>query len=110
MPVPLVAGGLWVGIQTFLFITILPLVVRVLTGLGLGVVTYSGASFVVTEAETYIFSTFAGFPANVYTVLVMAGLDEALKILFAAASASIAIKVAMGVFSRWKTDAGVLRA
>ena len=110
MPVPLIAGGLWVGIQTFLFITVLPLVVRVLTGLGFGVVTYTGASFVVTEAETYIFTKFAGFPANVYTVLVMAGLDEALKIIFAAASATISIKVAMGLFTKWKTRPAVLRA
>lgn len=91
---------MWGMLLTFLFTVAAPLVVRVLLALGIGAVTYTGADFLVTEAETYVLNSFTGIGGKVYTVLSMAGIDQGIRIVFAAAGAYIAIKVAMGAFTK----------
>lgn len=93
MPLPIVAA-------TFIAVAV-PLVVKILIALGIGIVTYTGAGYAVDSAEVFLNSQLTGMPADAYAILAMAGLDVGIKIIFAAAAANISIKTAMGVFKRF---------
>lgn len=101
---------IWVAIQTFIFSVAGPLIVHILVAMGIGFVTYSGADLVIGEGETFILDTFGELPADLYSIMVIAGVDEGIKILTAAASAFISIKVTMGAFSRMKLKPDSFRA
>ena len=104
------AGGIWVGLTTWAVTYGVATVVRIMVGLGIGFATYSGADFILTEAETYIFSNFQGLPTKAYAIAVLFGFSEGLHIIFAAFTASIGIKAAMGGYSRWTNRAASFRA
>ena len=106
----IVVGGLWVSIQAWLFTVAPALVTRVLIALGIGMFTYTGADFVVTEAETYIFSQLGSIPNKAYAIISMSGVDQGVRILFAAAGAYISIRVTMGAFSSYQARPASLRA
>lgn len=102
--------ALWIAIQTFLFTAGPALVAKILTALGIGLVTYTGADFAVSEAETYILNNMAGWPTDVYQIMALAGLDQGIRMMFAAMSAYVTIRVTMGAFSMFKANPAVLRA
>lgn len=95
MPAPLLAGAFSLAI-------IVPLVVSLMTALGIGIVTYTGMSFALDSAETYIASQFAGLPSDMYSVMQMAGFDQGIAILFAGYGAAITIRTTMGAFTKIK--------
>lgn len=95
MPLPLVA-------MTGLTVMIVPLVVSVLLALGVGVVTYTGMDFAVTSAQSYILGSYNNMPSAAILIMNKAGILQGLNIFFAAWTSSIAIRVAMGVFTRIK--------
>lgn len=102
--------AVWIAIQTFLFAVAPALVTRVLIALGIGVVSYTGAEYAVSEAEAYILNTMGGWSADLYAIMQMAGLDVGIKMLFAAASSYITIRITMGAFSMFRANPNVLRA
>ena len=110
MPVPLVAGGLWVSMQVWAFTVLPALAVKILIGLGIGFVTYSGGDLLVAQAETYVLTQFSGMPVKVYQVLKIAGIDQGVKMIFAAATAYITIRTTMGAYAMFRPNPGVLRA
>lgn len=79
-----------------------PLVVKVLVALGIGFVTYTGADFALTEGQTWLNTQVGSLPSNMYNVLMLMGLDEGMKILFAAFAVNISIKATVGAFTRVK--------
>lgn len=95
MAVPLLAGAFSLAI-------VVPLIVKVLLALGIGFVSYQGADFVVTAAQSAITSELGALPSDMFNILAMAGVDEGIKILFAGASASITIRVTFGAFTKLK--------
>ena len=89
---------------TFLFGYIVKLTIRLLAGLGIGIFIYEGADLIVTEAETVVFNTLGGVPADMYSIMVMAGFIEGFKILFACYAAKIGIQVSMGIFKGFRLN------
>lgn len=113
MPLPIVGyavGGFWVAFNTWLFTVAPALVTKVLIALGIGMVTYTGADYLVTNAETYILAQLGGVPAKAYAVLKIAGIDEGIRMVFAAASAYITIRTTMGAFSAYRARPDSFRA
>lgn len=80
----------------------LPMVIQVLIGLGIGIVTYTGADYAISTGQTWMNSQIGGLPADMSGILMLAGLDEGIKIIFAAWGAHIGIKVAMGAFTKFR--------
>lgn len=84
-------------------------VTRVLLSLGFTVAAYYGIGELMSEAENYVFSYLGSTGANVVSILVMARVDDALRVIFSALSAVLAIKgVATGaafLVGRWSSAA-----
>ena len=80
----------------------LPLVIKILAGLGIGIAVYSGADFAISEAQTYVNTQIGGLPADMYQLMMLAGLDTGLQIVFAAFTARIAIMSSIGAFTKFK--------
>ena len=79
-----------------------PLVIRVLAGLGIGLVTFTGADFALTEIQSFFTSQIGGMPSDMVEVMYLAGFDTGIAIIFAAWSAYITILVTLGAFTKWK--------
>ena len=94
MPIPIVAAGV-VAIAV-------PLAIKVLVGLGVGVVTYVGADFAISEAQTFMNSKISGLPVDMISLMNLAGFDTGIKIIFSSWAAYISIRSTMGAFTRLK--------
>lgn len=92
---------LFVAIWAFILATVVPIVIHVLKALGIGIIVYSGADFVITTAESYVFSNYDSLPANMWTMFTLAGIDAGIKILFSAYAANIAIRASTGSFKKF---------
>lgn len=102
MPLPAIGVAFWIGVQAFIFSTLVPLVVHLLTAFGVGVVAYTGASIIITTAENYVFSSYDNLPIRVWQMLTLGGVDAGLKILFSAYAANIAIRGVSGAIKKFK--------
>lgn len=103
-------AGLMVALTAWFFTYGIPLVIRLLVGLGVGWATFSGAQFVVDQGTSYVMSEFNGLPSDALAVLRIAGFDQAFSIIFAGWTTYITVKVAMGSYNKWTTRAATLRA
>lgn len=92
----------WAVIAAFLFATVLPLVVSVLIGLGIGFVTYTGATFGIDQAETTLNNLYGSMSASLFGMLDIIGLIAGTKIILAAYAAQIAIRSTLGAFTKMK--------
>lgn len=80
----------------YLIVSAVPyIVVYVLRGIGFGLATFTGMTFVISEAESYLFDKFSGLPSDLYQILALAGFPLGIKILFTAIGVAIAIKTAI---------------
>jgi len=68
-----------------------PIVVRVLTTLGLGVVSYTGYAVLLTTVTQSIQANFAGMPPEIIGFLFLSGLPQGMGIILSALSARIAL-------------------
>lgn len=91
---------MWAPIFTFIISLVGPLLAKILAGLGIALVAYTGASLVVTELRDYVMGTFNGLPVDLLGILYLLGLDEGVKILFAAYAVKITLQTSMGAFKR----------
>lgn len=85
---------------------VLPLARRVLFGLGFGLVTYVGLGAIWDGVRDQVFSNLGGVSANIATLLAMAKVDQAIKVVMSAAGIKLGF---MGlnaagnlVRARWK--------
>ncbi len=106
MPVPIIVtvtafiSSYWSKLGAMLFF-LLPFVVeKVLTLLGVGVVTYYGFDLLFDQLEQEIYTRFAGLPSDVYQLCLIAGFDDVIAILFGAYAYTFTIKVVQSVFSK----------
>lgn len=74
----------FVAILAFLRTIAGPLVSRVLTALGIGMLTFTGFQISVNAAKAYVQSNFGGLPADVVHILGLMKVDVAVNIVFAA--------------------------
>lgn len=84
--------AIWIAIWSFVSAAAVPLVVHLLKVFGLGIVVYTGATLVLNEAESYIFSNYDNLPVQLYSLLTIAGFDAGIKMVFSAMAANLAIK------------------
>jgi Protein of unknown function (DUF2523) len=85
--------------------SILPLVIRVIAGLGIGVATYTGISAVWDNAQAGIWTNLGGASASVLTILGMARVDDAIKVVLSAGSTILLLKgfsAATGIVTKWR--------
>ncbi|WP_440996598.1 DUF2523 domain-containing protein [Arhodomonas sp. SL1] len=68
------------------------LVARVLTALGLGLVTYVGASAAVEQLKGQISGAFGNLGANTVAIVGRLGVDEAMTIILSAWVATLAVQ------------------
>lgn len=74
----------FVGLFSFLSTIAGPLVRKILTALGIGMLTFTGFQVSVTAAKNYVQSNFGGLPADVVHILGLMKFDVAVNIVFAA--------------------------
>jgi len=82
---------------------LLPLVRRVLIGLGISSVSYVGIDAIWTTVQTEVWNTFGQSSASVLAILGMARIDDAIKVVLSAGSAVLVWKGlnASGIIKRW---------
>lgn len=78
MPLPTVALG------TLLGVSIVPLVVKVLAGLGFGFAVYTGITATFDAAYDYIVNQFDALPLEVLAILGIANIDKYITMIFSA--------------------------
>ena len=73
---------------------------KVLLGLGIGFVTYTGADFAIGEFEDWLDVRYAGMAANTLAMAKIAGFTTGFAMVLSAFGVYIGIKVATGAFSK----------
>ena len=99
---------MWAGLIAVLMGIGLPLVVNILLGLGVGIVTYTGADYAVSTAETYLFNQMGTLSTDIYNMIAMMGAIDGIKIIFSAYSARVAVQATMASFTRLRVDRSAL--
>lgn len=74
---------------TFLLGITSPIVTRVLTTLGIGIVSFTGLSAVLTLVSNTIQADFNSLPADVVAIVFLSGLPQGMAIILSALSARI---------------------
>jgi hypothetical protein len=82
--------------SSFLVAMVKPIIVQILVSLGMSVVTFAGATTVVTQLSDYVQSNLSGLPVSVAQLLGLAGLAQALGILVGA----FVFRLSMSSFKR----------
>lgn len=85
--------------------SILPLAIRVLAGVGIGVATYTGISAVWDNAQAGIWSNLGATSGSILTILGMARVDDAIKVVLSAGSTILLLKgfsAATGAITKWR--------
>lgn len=72
---------------TFLTTVLGPLVTKVLTGLGIGAVSYVGINVMLDQVKSYVVSSFGGAGADTMALLGLAKVDIAINIVLSAVTA-----------------------
>jgi hypothetical protein len=91
MPIPL-AGAF----GAVLLSLAVPMVVRALVGIGVGAATYVGVNALLEAAKAAIWAKFASVSGSILTLLVMANVDDFIKVVLSALSTALVLK-------GWKT-------
>jgi len=84
---------------------IIPIVVRVVTALGFGVATYTGISVLWDSIEAEIWANLSSTSSSILTILGMARVDDAMKVLLSAGATVLLLKglnTALGSISKWR--------
>lgn len=68
-----------------------PIVIRILTTLGLGIVSFTGFSSVLSLVKTQMQTSFNGLPADVAQLLFLSGLPQGMAIILSALAARITL-------------------
>lgn len=68
-----------------------PIVVRVLSTLGLGVVTYTGFTSVLSMVYGRIATSFSGLPVDISQLIFLSGLPSGISIVLSALAARLAL-------------------
>lgn len=89
MPLPaLGAAGI---LSTVLAYSIGRLAFKIITGLGLGLVVYTGANLLFDQINDYLLLTLSGAPATVVQILDICNVPQAINMLFAAYVARVSV-------------------
>jgi len=83
---------------------VLPLARRVLFGLGFSAVAFTGIDAIWTSVQTQVWANLGASSASVLSILGMARVDDAIKVVLSAGSAVLVWKGlnASGIITRWR--------
>lgn len=84
------------NLASFLIAMARPILVKIMTSLGLAVVTYAGTNIALGQIREAIASNFGGLPSEVASILGLIGLGQVAGILLGA----VAYKLSMSAFKR----------
>jgi len=73
-----------IGLLTAFSTVLVPFVIRLLKGLGIGIVTYTGIDLVLTELVEFAQDALNGLPADILSFVGMMNLDIALNMIVSA--------------------------
>ncbi len=95
--------GLLVGFMLFASQTVLPLMIKVLSGLGIGVAVYTGINSLIDLVESQVVGYLLGLPPLAVAILGRLEIDVALSVLISALAMAATIKgvTSSGVFKSW---------
>lgn len=82
-----------IPLGAFLEAAVGPLAVRVLTSLGIGVISYAGLNVTVNSALAYMQTQYAGLPSAFANLANLAGLGQCLAIITSAITFRVAFQV-----------------
>lgn len=85
-----------------LWLLIGPLLIKGLTILGIGFVSYTGGEAFVSAADNFLLSSFTGMPANMLAIAQKAGFQDGLQIIISAYTAYMSIKLVTGSLTKVK--------
>lgn len=68
-----------------------PVVTRVLATLGIGIVSYTGFTALLAQANTQIQNSFNGLPADISGLLFLSGVPQAMALILSALAARVAM-------------------
>jgi hypothetical protein len=94
-------AGLFGSLITWFITNIGALAGRVAIALGFGYVVYEQVDFVIDEFESYIIAQRSQLEADILAFADLVGLDVCLKMVVAAYTAQIAIRVSLGAFRKF---------
>lgn len=91
----------WI-VASFIFHVIVPLVIKVIKGLGVGAVLYVGINIIMGEAEAYITANLGATSADLRGLLGLAKVDIAINILLSAISTRLVLSGVNSITGRKK--------
>lgn len=86
----------WKALSVFLATIAGPILVRVLKGIGFGIVTFGASSIALSSIKSVILTNLSSLPASVVQILYLMKLDVGISILFASMAAHLFIKQTIG--------------
>lgn len=105
-PIATLAAGFWGGLKTFVIASIPYLLEKVVGLFGVGVVTYYGFDIAINQLETWVFNNFDNVASDMFSIMVIAGIPDGFKVVFAAAAAVFVISAVQRVILRKGHTAG----
>lgn len=86
----------------FLASAVGPLAIRILTALGVSVLTFTGVTESLAGLTSYVQTTYAGLPADLLALAGLAGVNEGIGLILGAMTARVAVWSAASA-TRWVT-------
>jgi hypothetical protein len=83
---------MWDKLLGFLMLGSLPVAIKLLKGLGFGVVTYVGLNWVLDYVETHVFQSMESLPTKAFQLSVLIGLDQYFVIVLSALAIAFALR------------------
>lgn len=91
---------MWAFLSAFLFSIAVPLALKLLVGLGIGITVYSGLDLIVDTGRDYVMQQYDGLPSDLLSILTILGLQTGINMVFAAFAARMAIMTTAGALSK----------
>lgn len=85
MALPIIAAGALTSA------IVVPLVIKVMVGLGVGFITYTGVTLILDQALSFVIGQFSDLPGTVAQLLAMANVDRYVTMIFSAYSARLVL-------------------
>lgn len=82
------------------------IVLRVLTALGIGFVTYQLSDTALDALISEVQTSFGAFPASVASIVALSGIDKAVSIIISAHVTALSISAARAAFGMRRTGTG----
>lgn len=98
MPLPLF--GLAVGAT--LSTIIVPLVIKVLVALGIGVVAYAGINELITNIQDFVVNSLSGIPGTIIAIAGLCQIDTVITMILSAVSIRVSLAITNGALKRWR--------